>query len=247
MRSSVERSNHALPRRGFCAAIFTLVLASMLSACGPDEPLQRQAFINFLKTRIVDKPGIHLPVPTADERKSWGPYAAQFDAIANFNHALDEAARAVFGDFSSLAANARTISAIMGRRAEIARLRDAAGAFPDTIKRQLDVANAARAAFPPQPDDLKTVYAAAYERDVSGPAEFWIGTMPAMQQAMTSYLDIIGFVEQHKGSITVDGATINASDPKLMPRLTTLMTAVNDNAAKTSALFSKAQKLTYGQ
>ncbi len=242
MRSSVVPS-----RRGFCAALFTLVLALPLSACGPDEPQQRQAFISFLKTRIVDKPGIHLPVPTAGERSSWGPYAPQFDVIADFNHALDEASRTTLGDLSSLAANARSIGALVGMRSEVVQVRDGTATFQDTIKRHLEIANAARAAFPPQPNDLKTVYGAAYERDVSGPAAFWMGAMPAMHQGVTTYLDVIDFIEQHKGAVTVDGPMINASDPKLMPRLNELIKTMNDNAAKSAALFNQAQKLAYGQ
>ena len=233
-------------RRAFCAAIFTLVLALPLSACGPSEPQQRQAFITFLKTRIVDKPGIHMPVPKADERISWGPYAAQFDVIADSNHALDDASRKAFGDFSALAASARSIGAL-GVRTEVVRIRDGAATFQSTIKQRLEIANAARAAFLPQPDDLKTVYSAAYERDVSGPAVFWMDAMPAMQQAMTSYLNVIDFIEQHKGSVTINGPIINASDPKLMPRLNELINAMNNAAAKTVALFNKAQNLTYGR
>ncbi|MGO9483284.1 MAG: hypothetical protein ACLPX9_01695 [Rhodomicrobium sp.] len=40
---------------------------------------------------------------------------------------------------------------------------------------------------------------------------------------------------------------VSASDPKLMPRLTGLINAMNGNAAKSGVLFAKAQKLTYGQ
>lgn len=246
MRSSAERSLQVSQGRFFRAAIFTLILALPLSACGPSEPRQRQAFIDFLKARILNKPGIHLPVPTTEERKSWGPYAVQFDVIADFNHELDKISRVTFGDFSSLAANARTIGSLAGHRSEIVQVRDAAGAFPDGIKRQLEVANAARAAFPPQPNDLKAVYDAAYERDVSA-AAFWIEAMPALQQAMASYLALIDFLEQHKGSVTVEGPMVSASDPKLLPRLTELMKAMNDNAAKCNALFARAQKLVHGQ
>ncbi len=228
MRSSVERSIQLPSRRGFCAALLALVLALPLGACGPSEPQQRKAFADFLKARIVDKPGIHLPVPTADERKSWGPYAAQFDVIADFNHALDDAARAAFGDFGALAANARTIGSLLGQRNEIARIRDGAEAFQDTVKRQLEIANAARAAFPPQPDHLKRVYDAAYERDVSGPAAFWIEAAPTVQRTLTSFLDMIGFIEQHKRAITVNGPMVTPSDPKLVPQLTELMNAMND-------------------
>lgn len=247
MRRLFERSIQALSLRGVCAVLLAIILAVPLSGCGSSEPQQRNAFIDFLRTRIVGKPGIHLPEPTASERRSWGPYAAQFDVIADFNHALDEVAKAAFGDFGALAAKARSIEALTGLRSDVIRVRDGAGAFQETLKKRLEIANATRAAFPPQPDDLKPVYAAAYERDVSGPAAFWIEAMPAMQQAMTSYLAIIDFIEEHRGAVSLNGSTIDAKDPKLMPRLNGLINAMNGSAAKSAALLNKAQNLTYGR
>ncbi len=233
--------------RGLGAIIFTLVLAVPLAACGPSEPDQRKAFIDFLKTRIVDKPGIHLPVPTDDERKSWGPYAAQFDVIARFHRGLDEVARKTFGDFNKLAMSARTIGSLLSQRSEVARIRDATKELEDTLKRQFEIADAARAAFPPQPEDLKAVYAAAYERDVREPAKFWMEAMPVLRQTLTTYLDTIDFIEQHKGSIAVTGITVTANDPKLMPRLNELLAAINANASKAAELHRAAQKMTYGR
>ena len=45
-------------RRQFLAG---LSVTFLLAGCGDDEPKQRKAFIEFLQTRIVDKPGVHVP------------------------------------------------------------------------------------------------------------------------------------------------------------------------------------------
>ena len=44
------------------------LLAVVLVACD-DEPAERKAFIAFLQTRIIDKPGLHVPHLTGDEAK----------------------------------------------------------------------------------------------------------------------------------------------------------------------------------
>src|SRR5271167_2846482 len=90
------------PVRVFGAAIFAAALAFSLAGCGDDEPTQRAAFIAFLNERIVNKPGVHLPVPTDDEVKSFGPYAAQFNVIADFNHKMDAVSAGSIGGFEGL-------------------------------------------------------------------------------------------------------------------------------------------------
>ena len=68
-----------------------VLIAVALCGCGDDEANQRKAFIEFLQTRIVAKPGIHVPHLTAEETAAFGPYAKHYAVIADFNAALDEA------------------------------------------------------------------------------------------------------------------------------------------------------------
>ena len=51
-------------RRTLLAAV--LVAAFGIAACD-SEPAQRKAFIEFLQTRIVGKPGVHVPKPAAEQ------------------------------------------------------------------------------------------------------------------------------------------------------------------------------------
>src|SRR3954466_16238353 len=74
---------HLFSRSGFAlAAVVTLAL--LTAACGDNEPEQRKAFITFLQTRIVDKPGVHVPKLTDDELGRFGPYAAHYNVIRDF-------------------------------------------------------------------------------------------------------------------------------------------------------------------
>ena len=57
------------------AAVALFALSFTLAACGHDEVAQRKAFMEFLQTRIIDKPGIGVPQPTDDAARSFGVYA----------------------------------------------------------------------------------------------------------------------------------------------------------------------------
>ncbi len=226
----------------FRAAILAFVLALPLSACGPSEPQQRQAFIDFLKVRLLQKPGIRLPVPSDGERKSWGAYATHYAVISDGYHALDGAARAVYTEFNALNRGVVMIGALMEKRSDVERLRDATKAFLDTLKQRLEAAKAARAALPPQPDDLRPVFDAAFERSVIRLAGIWIEATPAIQRTLNSYLDLIDFIGQHKGSVKISGPMITPSDQKLVPRLTELMNAVRESVAASNAQISKGNE-----
>src|SRR5215472_15982281 len=77
--------------RTFVVAPVALCLLALtgLTACGDDEPNQRKAFIEFLQTRIINKPGLHVPTLTADESARFGDYAKHYAVIADFNGNLD--------------------------------------------------------------------------------------------------------------------------------------------------------------
>lgn len=49
--------------------LLAVALPLLLTGCGDKEPEQRTAFTQFLQTRIIDKPGVHAPKLTDDERK----------------------------------------------------------------------------------------------------------------------------------------------------------------------------------
>jgi len=245
MPSTMTIMPFAPSRRRFWLGALASLMALPLEACGPSESDQRAAFIAFLKARIVDKPGIHLPIPTDDERKSFGPYAAQFDVIANFNHALNEASNGMMGK-SSVISQAHDIDGLVANKDKLAQLSQDIDKFAESTKAQLAAAGAARDALPPQPDDLKPVYAAAYDRDVTGPAAGWLEAAPLLRTVLASMLDLANFVDAHKGLVTTQDGTVQTKDPKLVEPLNALLKTVNDGASKLNDEMQKLQKLAYG-
>lgn len=64
-------------RHLFAQHLFVLagvvILALTTAGCFDNEPQQRRAFITFLQTRIIDKPGLHIPIMSDKDVADFGP------------------------------------------------------------------------------------------------------------------------------------------------------------------------------
>jgi len=213
-----------------------LVFLVLLTAGCDDEPAQRKAFIDFLQTRIIDKPGLHVPHLTPEQAKSFGDYAKQYAIITDFNDGLDKSVAKPMTEAINRGA-VRSLDDVVTRHADFVAARDGIGQLRDAIDKQLAAADAAHAALK-QPDDLKHVFDQAYERDVTIPAKAFADIFPDLSQALTAIVDLGDFITQHKDKVTINGSLIETSDPALQPQLTALVTALT---AKNEAI-AKAQQ-----
>jgi Protein of unknown function (DUF3053) len=212
-----------------------LLLAAFVGGCN-DESAQRKAFIEFLQTRIIDKPGLHVPHLTPDEAKSFGPYAQQYAIITDFNDGLDNSVAKPMQEAIQHGA-IHSIDEVVTRRADFAAARDGVAQLRAAIDKQLAAADAAHAALK-QPDDLKPVFDKAYERDVTIPAKAFADIFPDLSQALSAVVDLGDFLTQHKDKVTINGPLIQTSDPSLQPQLQALINALT---TKNEAI-SKAQQ-----
>jgi hypothetical protein len=224
----------ALGKTAIRAAAFALV-ALMLVGCN-DEPAERKAFITFLQTRIIDKPGLHVPHLTPEEAKNLGDYAKQYAIITDFNDGLDKSVAKPMAEAINRGA-IRSLDDVVTRHADFVAARDGIAQLRDAIDKQLAAADAAHAALK-QPDDLKPVFDKAYERDVTIPAKTFADIFPDLSQALTAVVDLGDFIEQHKDKVTINGPTIETTDPALRPQLQALLNAL---IAKNDAIV-KAQE-----
>lgn len=227
-----------LPGTKFVARAAALVLLAVFSAGCNDEPAQRKAFIEFLQSRIIDKPGLHVPQLTADEAKNFGPYAQQYAIITDFNDGLDRSVAQPMQDAMNRGA-IHSIDDVLSRRADFIAVRDGFTQLRAALDKQLAAADAARAALK-QPEDLKPVFDKAYERDVTIPAKAFAEVFPDLSQALSAIVDLGDFMEQHKDKVTVNGALLQTSDPALQPRLAALVNAL---AAKNRAIAKGQERL----
>jgi hypothetical protein len=215
-----------------------LVFLVLLTAGCDDEPAQRKAFIDFLQTRILDKPGLHVPHLTPEQAKSFGDYAKQYAIITDFNDGLDKSVAKPMTEAINRGA-VRSLDEVVTRHADFVAARDGIAQLRDAIDKQLAAADAAHAALK-QPDDLKQVFDKAYERDVTIPAKAFADIFPDLSQALTAIVDLGDFITQHKDKVAIKGPMIETSDPALRSQLTALVAALT---AKNEAIVKAQQHL----
>ena len=213
------------------------ILAVWLAACGDGEATQRKAFIDFLQTRILAKPGVHVPRLTAEETAAFGPYGQHYAVITEFNSGLDQAISKPMQ--RALAAAPRSLDQLAAKRPEIREIKAGMAGIRAALDRQLGTADAARTALK-QPDDLKPVYDAAYDRDVTQPAKAFAEIFPDVDDAIGTILRFADFLERNHDKLRIEGAMIRVTDTSIQAELQDLMDAVR---AKQQGIQKAQQRL----
>jgi len=103
----------------------------------------------------------------------------------------------------------------------------------------LATADAAHGALK-QPDDLKPVYDAAYDRVVTQPAKGFAEVFPDVDEATKAILTLAEFLDLHSDKIKANGSMLQVADPSLQPQLQTLVNALR---AKQEAVQKAQQRL----
>jgi hypothetical protein len=98
-----------------------------------------------------------------------------------------------------------------------------------------------------QPDDLKSVYAAAYKRDVTAPAEAFLATTPVAVEGLNKSLELADYLELHRATIKINGASIQTVDKKTNAEVNQLMNAVNAQNQKLTEARRALQSVTEGR
>jgi hypothetical protein len=227
-------------------AWFSLLLVAplVLAACGDKEPEQRAAFIQFLQTRIIDKPGIHVPKLTDEEKKPLGDYTAQYAVITDFNAGMDTAAGPMGSAMQQ--ASIRDLNDLVKRRDDVRKARATLASIRGAIEKQQATADAARAQLK-QPDDLKVVYGKAYDRTVTQPAEAFKKVFPLADGTLAGALDLADYVDQNKSKIDSSGGVVRVSDPKVQAELNKRLQAMAGQAAGLMKAQGDFQKVFSGR
>lgn len=223
---------------------FSVVLALGIAGCS-SEPKERKTFIDFLQTRMIDKPGLHVPRLTPDEEKSFGEYSKHFAVIRDFNAALDTKVSVPMRDLIGKGMP-RSMPDLMARRGDMAKLRETAVLLRTSIDSELAKANAQRAALK-QADDLKAVYDKAYARTVSDPAKMASDIMPAVESTVASAEKLADFLNAHKEEIKFRGNMLEVSDPKLLAEANVLMTQMSAKGNELMDAQRKMQAMVLGR
>lgn len=222
---------------------FALILT--LAACGDDEPTQRKSFISFLQTRILDKPGVHVPQLTPDETKSFGRYGAQYAVITDFHKVMNESvspkltaamSQGTIQSLGDLAARTNALEAAKATMKGMATALDADLQRTEEARAKLD-----------QPADVKAVFDKVYDRLVMTPAATLRSVAPVADRALADALDLAATLNARKGQITISGATIQASSAAVRDELNAKMSKLQASQRAVQAAQTAMRTLIYGQ
>ncbi|MCZ8397568.1 DUF3053 domain-containing protein [Achromobacter ruhlandii] len=223
--------------------LLALALPLVLAACGNKEPEQRAAFMQFLQTRIVDKPGVRVPQLTDEEKKSFGDYAAQYAVITDFNAGMDASVKPM-GSLMQKGA-VRSLNDVIARRDDIKTVQTALKDMGEALTKEQGKADAAHAQLK-QPDDLNAVYDKAYDKTVTVPANTFREVLPQISGTLDSSLKVAEYVEAHKTQIDLSGPAPRVQDPTVLAELNKLLQELSAQAQKVQQAQTRLQAVMLG-
>jgi hypothetical protein len=227
--------------RAIAACLFAGLL---LAGCGPSEGDQRKAFIAFLQSEVMSRPGARLPRPDAEKQKAFGDYADHYAVITRFHERMDTTVakpmqQAMGGGMP------RSIEEVVSRKADIAAVRAGFG----TMRKALDEAHAAteaeRAALK-QPADLKPVYAAAFDKLVTVPVTTFREIFPPTDEAFAAILAMAEVIESNRASIKLSGSQIEIANPALRAKVQEAMSAMSGKQRAMTEAQQTLRRVLYG-
>ena len=214
-----------------------LALCAAVAACGDTEADQRKAFIHFLQVFIVDKPGVHVPRPTDDDIKSFGPYAAHYAVIVNFTsnpQMMGVGAKMVQVTQKT---SIHSIDELVAHRAEIKSVSADLAGLREAMNRELDKASAARDALR-QPDDLKAVFDKVFDKDVAAPVNAFNEAIPLAVDIAATSVKLGDYIEAHRDRVVISGTSVAGKDAQTSKELNEFLKALTADGAK----FQQAQQ-----
>lgn len=195
-------------RRTTVSAILATIL---LTGCGGGETTERAAFAGFLHTRVLDKPGMHVPQLTDAERTSFGHYADDYAVIADFNKAMSDSVSPKL-TAAVTAGSITSLEDVVARRAQLEAAKTGIGAMGGALGGEIAKADAAHAKLD-QPAELKPVYDQAYDRLVTQPAAAFKGIVPVMDTVLGQAIDLGRYIDAHRSAVRLSGSMVEANDP----------------------------------
>jgi hypothetical protein len=216
-----------------------------LSGCGGGDTAERKAFVNFLQTRIIDKPGIHVPQLTAGERAAFGDYADQYAIITDFHNTLNEAIVPKM-NAAAEAGQIRSLQDVLDHRQELQNARAGMQALSSALGADLARTDAAHGKLS-QPAELKIVYDKAYERVVTRPAAVLKNIAPVADKVLGQAIDLGNYIEAHRSEVQVSGSMIRTSNPAVQDAINSRLQALQGSQQAAQAAQQEMQSVAFGK
>ena len=179
--------------------------------CFDNEPQQRRAFIAFLQTRIIDKPGLHIPIMSDKDVTDFGSYADHYRTMNGFHHKLDASISKDLTRAMQIG-SPRSLEDLRNHRDVLPVLKTGMANMKSELEEAEGEADASHRALK-QPADLKAVYDIAYERMVTKPAKVFRELGPMIETMLPAIDELATYLDEHRDSIKFSGGSPVVSDP----------------------------------
>jgi hypothetical protein len=209
-------------RRATMAWAAIAIVALALAGCGSSEPAERAAFVTFLQTRVIDKPGVHVPRLTDEERDRLGAYGDHYAVIAEFNKAMDDSVSPKFKAAISSGA-IRSLEDVVTRRAELQSAKAGIAAMSGALDDSLARADAARAKLD-QPAEVKPVY----------------------DTVLGEAIELGRYIEEHRSSVRLSGPLIETSDPAVRAAINAKLESLQAKQRAVQSAQARLRSVVYG-
>jgi len=233
-------------RRGFGIAAL-LILTVGLGACGNPEPEQRKAFIAYLQ-KIIDRPGVRVPNPQPEDQKTFGDYTRHYAVILDFNKEMAVIMQTFAAQMRQLAGGetgARTIEQLVTHRSDVIAVQDGLGKSQQGMREKLAAAQAARAKLQ-QPEDLKKVYDAAFDKIIVQPVQGVEKVYAVLSDGIKATLQLVDYVDSHRTTLTVSGSQVQAKNARTLSEINELMKAHNAAGLRVNEARNNLRKIMEG-
>jgi Protein of unknown function (DUF3053) len=172
---------------------------------------QRRAFIAFLQTRIIDKPGLHIPIMSDHDVADFGPYADHYRVMNGFHHKLDAS---ISKDLASAMqiGNSRSLEDLRDHRDIFPALKRGMANMRSELEKAEGEADAAHKALKQLPD-LKAFYDIAYDRMVTAPAKVFRELGPLIEGMLPAIEEVAAYLDDHRDAVMFRGGSPVVGDP----------------------------------
>lgn len=210
-----------IARRKF---IFLIAAATVmpLACCADSEAQKVQAFADFLQTRILDRPGVHIPILTDEERKSIGHFEADFLILKGFNDDLSASVHE-YGKAMHPFPTSISPTDLPKYRPDLVTAREMFSHAGDGLGGALARAKS-ELANSKQPEIVKLKFDAAFDQVVIRPEKALREIIPLAIEALDTEIAIADFLAAHKADVTSVGNQLRASKPNVRIQLESLFT-----------------------
>lgn len=203
--------------RAFLMPFVLLLMIIVVSGCGDKEPAQRKAFMDFLQSRILDKPVLAVPQLTQAQTKEFGDYSKDYAIITGFHHQmnieLDSSLVPVFAGMNGV----NSVNSLLEQRDDLKKMADSSANWKEKIvllKTQADTQHAVLR----QPDDLKKVYDQAYEKTISKPAAVTEQVFDLLPQVLNLIVAKADFIKIQGKNVTITGNRLQFANQKQLDK-----------------------------